>query len=98
MVGSEPGRAGAMEEGVPGRSRHGGGTPPLTRDATPNQKGNEEEVPSPLSPPRSGFLQVPVVQRIQGAWELGDTRERRVENGSDRGRAGKWRTTFSGCS
>ena len=66
-----------MEEGVPGRCRHGGGTPPLTRDATPNQRGNEEEVPSLLSSPRSGFLQVlVVVQGIQGAWELGDTQRR----------------------
>lgn len=36
-----------MEEELLGRKHHGGGTPPLTRDVTPKQRGNGEEVPTP---------------------------------------------------
>ena len=40
-----------MEEELLHRSRHCGGTQPLTRHMTPKQGGNGEEIPRSLSPP-----------------------------------------------
>lgn len=60
-----------MEEELLGRKHHGGGTPPLTRDVTPKQRGNGEEVPTPASLPCSGFQQVPPIDSNRNPGGLG---------------------------